>query len=177
MIAAIRVDNTMGVLSFLQTAALKHSGAAVGAYSSLTSSDTGFAKTLVHTFVMSRVDHCNAVLARYITTYNLLNSSNKRACSNTFVHVTLVSSTHNNGQKLKENVKSDTRKLLKRLEKKQFKNKKTTHTKQEHTRVKNLKRQLMTAGFRARPAAVHCLRVSCWRADRVVRRVIPPVRR
>ena len=117
MIAAIRVDNTMGVLSFLQTAALKHSGAAVGAYSSLTSSDTGFAKTLVHTFVMSRVDHCNAVLARYITTYNLLNSSNKRACSNTFVHVTLVSSTHNNGQKLKENVKSDTRKLLKRLEK------------------------------------------------------------
>ena len=35
-----------------------------------------------------------------------------------------------------------------------------------------------TAGFSARPAAdVHCLRVSCWRADRVVRRVIPPVRR
>ena len=26
-------------------------------------------------------------------------------------------------------------------------------------------------------AAVHCLRVSCWRADRVVRRVTPPVRR
>ena len=41
-----------------------------------------------------------------IRTYNLLNSSNKRACSNTFVHVTLVSSTHNNGQKLQENVKS-----------------------------------------------------------------------
>jgi len=32
-----------------------------------------------------------------------------------------------------------------------------------------------TAGFSARPAAIHCLRVSCWRADRVVRRVIPPV--
>ena len=47
-------------------------------------------------------------------TYNLLNSSNTRACSNRFVHVTLVSSTHNNGQKLQENVKSDTRKLLKR---------------------------------------------------------------
>jgi len=37
-------------------------------------------------------------------TYNLLNSSNKRACSNTFLHVTLVGSTHNNGQKLQENV-------------------------------------------------------------------------
>ena len=34
-----------------------------------------------------------------------------------------------------------------------------------------------TAGFSARPAALHCLRVSCWRADRVVRRVIPLVRR
>jgi len=34
-----------------------------------------------------------------------------------------------------------------------------------------------TAEFSARPAAVHCLRVSCWQADRVVRRVIPPVRR
>jgi len=51
-------------------------------------------------------------------TYNLLNSSNKRACSNTFVHVTLVSSTHNNEQKLQENVKSDTRKLIKHLKKK-----------------------------------------------------------
>jgi len=50
-------------------------------------------------------------------TYNLLNSSNKRACSNTFVHVTLVSSTHNNGQKLQENFKSDTRKLLKHFKK------------------------------------------------------------
>ena len=67
----------------------------------------------------------------YVHTYNLLNSSNKRACSNTFVHVTLVSSTHNNGQKLQENVKSDTRKLLKHLEKKQFKNKK------QHTQNKN----------------------------------------
>jgi len=79
-------------------------------------------------------------------TYNLLNSSNKRACSNTFVHVTLVSSTHNNEQKLQENVKSDTRKLIKHLKKK-FKNGKTTHTKQEHTHVKNLKRQLMTKDF------------------------------
>jgi len=33
-----------------------------------------------------------------------------------------------------------------------------------------------TAGFSARPAAVHCLCVSCWRADRVVWHVIPPVR-
>ena len=29
----------------------------------------------------------------------------------------------------------------------------------------------------SRPAAVHCLRVSCWRADRVTWHVIPPVRR
>jgi len=68
--------------------------------------------------------------------YSLLNSSNKRAC-NRFVNVTLVSSTHIKGKKLKENVKRDTRKLLKRLKKKQFKNeKKTTHAKQEHTHVK-----------------------------------------
>ena len=60
-------------------------------------------------------------------TYILLNSSNKRACSNTFVHVTLVSSTHNNGQKLQENVKSDTRKLLKHL-KNNLKMKKTHKT-------------------------------------------------
>ena len=86
----------------------------------------------------------------YVHTYNLLNSSNKRACSNTFVHVTLVSSTHNNGQKLQENVKSDTRKLLKHLKEKQFKNEKTTHTEQEHTHVKNLKRQLMTKDFLGR---------------------------
>ena len=83
----------------------------------------------------------------YVHTYNLLNSSNKRACSNTFVHVTLVSSTHNNGQKLQENVKSDTRKLLKHLKKNNLKMKKTTHTKQEHTHVKYLKRQLMTKDF------------------------------
>jgi len=83
-----------------------------------------------------------------IHTYNLLNSSNKRACSNTFVNVTLVSSTHNNGQKLKENVKRDTRKLLKHLKKITIKNeKKTTHTKQEHTDVKNLKGELMTKDF------------------------------
>ena len=66
-------------------------------------------------------------------TYNLLNSSNKRACSNTFVHVTQVSSTHNNGQKLQENVKSDTRKLLKHLKKKQFKNEKKQHTQNKNT--------------------------------------------
>ena len=53
---------------------------------------------------------------QYIHTYNLLNSSNKHACSN--VHVTLVSSSHNNGQKLQENVKHDTRKFLKHLKKK-----------------------------------------------------------
>ena len=34
-----------------------------------------------------------------------------------------------------------------------------------------------TAGFSARPTAVHCLCFRCWRADRVIRRVIPPVRR
>jgi len=55
--------------------------------------------------------------------YSLLNSSNKRAC-NRFVNVTLVSSTHIKGKKLKENVKRDTRKLLKHLKKKQFKNEK-----------------------------------------------------
>ena len=52
---------------------------------------------------------------------------------------------NNNGQKLKENVKRDTRKLQKHLKKKQFKNEK--NTKQEHTHVKNLKRQLMTEDF------------------------------
>ena len=48
---------------------------------------------------------------------------------------------NNSGQKLKENVKRDKQKLVKHL-KKQSKNEKTTHTKQEHTHVKNLKRQL-----------------------------------
>ena len=44
--------------------------------------------------------------------YNLLNSSNKRACSNRFVNVTIVSIVSNNsGQKLKEKVKRDKRKL------------------------------------------------------------------
>ena len=52
---------------------------------------------------------------------------------------------NNSGQKLKENVKRDKRKLLKYLEKKS-KNEKT-HTKQEHTHVKNFKRQLMTKDF------------------------------
>jgi len=76
-----------------------------------------------------------------------LNSSNKRACSNRFVNVTIVVS-NNSGQKLIENVKRDKRKLVKHLKKKQSKNeKKTTHTKQEHTHVKNLKRQLMTKDF------------------------------
>jgi len=39
------------------------------------------------------------------------------------------------------------------------------------------RQQFMFTGFGARPAAVHCLCVSCWQADQVVRRVIPPVRR
>ena len=60
--------------------------------------------------------------------YNLLNSSNKRACSNRFVNVTIVSSklvvSNNSGQKLKENVKRDKRKLVKHLRKKQSKNEK-----------------------------------------------------
>ena len=54
---------------------------------------------------------------------------------------------NNSGQKLKENVKRDKRKLVKHLKKKQSKNEKTTHTKQEHTHVKNLKRQLMAKDF------------------------------
>jgi len=67
--------------------------------------------------------------------YNLLNSSNKRACSNRFVNVTIVSSlvSNNSGQKLKENVKRDKRKLVKHLRKKQSKNEK----KQQHTQKKN----------------------------------------
>ena len=55
---------------------------------------------------------------------------------------------NNSGKKLKENVKRDKRKLVKHLKKKNnLKMKKTTHTKQEHTHVKNLKRQLMTKDF------------------------------
>ena len=42
--------------------------------------------------------------------------------------------------KLKENVKRDKRKLVKHLRKKNLNMKKTTHTKKEHTHVKNLKR-------------------------------------
>ena len=60
--------------------------------------------------------------------YNLLNSSNKRACSNRFVNVTIVSSklvvSNNSGQKLKENVKRDKRKLVKHLRKNNLKIKK-----------------------------------------------------
>ena len=67
-----------------------------------------------------------------VLSYNLLNGSNKRACSNRFVHVTLVSS--DNGQKLQENVKSDTRKLLKHLEKNYLKMKKNnTHKTRTHS--------------------------------------------
>ena len=62
-------------------------------------------------------------------TYVLLNSSNKRACSNIFVNVTLVSRTHINGQKLKENVKRHTRKLLKHMKKTNLKMKKNTQNK------------------------------------------------
>ena len=54
---------------------------------------------------------------------------------------------NNSGQKLIENVKRDKRKLVKHLKKNNLKMKKTTHTKQEHTHVKNLKRQLMTKDF------------------------------
>jgi len=50
-------------------------------------------------------------------------------------------------KKLKENVKRDKRKSVKHLKKNNLKMKKTTHTKQEHTHVKNLKRQLMTKDF------------------------------
>ena len=50
--------------------------------------------------------------------------------------------------KLKENVKRDKLKLVKHLRTKNNLNmKKTTHTKKEHTHVKNLKRQLMTKDF------------------------------
>ena len=70
-----------------------------------------------------------------LNTYNLLNSSNKRACSNRFVNVT-VSSTYNNGQKLQENVKRDrpTRKLLKHLKKKNN----LKINKKQHTQNKNI---------------------------------------
>jgi len=50
-------------------------------------------------------------------------------------------------EKLIENVKRDKRKLVKHLKKNNLKMKNTTHTKQEHTHVKNLKRQLMTKDF------------------------------
>ena len=44
---------------------------------------------------------------------------------------------NNSGQKLKENVKRDKRKLVKHLKKNNLKmKKKKTHTKQEHTHVK-----------------------------------------
>ena len=54
---------------------------------------------------------------------------------------------NNSGQKLKENVKRDKRKLVKHLGKKSNNEKNNTHTKQEHTHVNNLKRQLMTKDF------------------------------
>ena len=44
----------------------------------------------------------------------------------------VVSTCNNNGQKLKENVKRDKRKLVKHMKKNNLKMKKT-HTKQEHT--------------------------------------------
>jgi len=44
-----------------------------------------------------------------------------------------VSSTHNNKQKLQENVKSDTRKLLKHLKKNNLKMKKKQHTQNKKT--------------------------------------------
>ena len=63
---------------------------------------------------------------------------------------------NNSGQKLKENVKRDKRKLVKHLRKKNLKMKKThTHTK-EHTHVKNLKRQLMTKDFLWRLKLLMC---------------------
>ena len=62
---------------------------------------------------------------------------------------------NNSGQKLKENVKRDKRKLVKHLKKNVNMNK-TTHTKQEHTHVKNLKRQLMTKGFLME------IKTTCW---------------
>ena len=54
---------------------------------------------------------------------------------------------NNCGQKLKENVKRDKRKLLKHLKKNNLNMKNNTQRKQEHTHVKNLKRQLMTKDF------------------------------
>ena len=50
---------------------------------------------------------------------------------------------NNSGQKLKENVKRDKRKLVKHLRKNNLKMKKNNTHKKEHTHVKNLKRQLM----------------------------------
>ena len=61
---------------------------------------------------------------------------------------------NNSGKKLKENVKRDNRKLLKYLEKKQSKNKKT-HTKQEHTHVKNFKKTTDDKGFLMEIKTIH----------------------
>ena len=58
---------------------------------------------------------------------------------------------NNSGQKLIENFKRDKRKLVKHLKNNNVKMKKTTHTKQEHTHVKNLKRQLMTKQVDTKP--------------------------
>jgi len=76
--------------------------------------------------------------------YNIIQfieSSNKRACRNRFVNVTVVSRlvSNNNAQKLKANVKCDKRKLLKHLKKNNLNMKNSTQRKQEHTHVKNLK--------------------------------------
>ena len=77
----------------------------------------------------TRSDGVGVVAPYTIIQYCLLNSSNKRACSNIFVNVTLVSRTHINGQKLKENVKRHTRKLLKHMKKTNLKMKKNTQNK------------------------------------------------
>jgi len=82
--------------------------------------------------------NCNALLAsrRFvssITDFALHTySSNKRACSNRFVNVSVVR--NNNGQKLKEKVKREKRKLIKHLkEKNNLKIKKKQHTQNKNT--------------------------------------------
>jgi len=75
--------------------------------------------SLFYTLSVHAIRNINRKEPRFYNTiqYNLLNSSNKRACSNRFVNVTIVVS-NNSGQKIIENVKRDKRKLVKHLKKK-----------------------------------------------------------
>ena len=86
--------------------------------------------SLFYTLSVHAIRNINRKEPRFYNTiqYNLLNSSNKRACSNRFVNVTIVVS-NNSGQKIIENVKRDKRKLVKHLKKNNLKWKKHTQNK------------------------------------------------